>query len=235
MILKDDAFRTIVIAVRQGRIIFENIRKFVMYLLSGNASELLVVFLASLLGWPLPLLPLQILFLNIVNDVFPALALGIGPGSQDVMAQKPRHPDAPVLEKRHWWAIFAYGGLIMVPVIAAFRLAMGPMEMSEEKAVTVSFLTLAFARLWHIVNMRRTSSALIRNEITANIYVWAALVFCTCLLAGAVYLPGLSTALSLFGPGVAGWVLILSLSLVPLVVGQIVKAAMRYKSGPHDA
>jgi Ca2+-transporting ATPase len=225
MILKDDAFSSIVVAVQQGRIIFGNIRKFVLYLLSGNASEILVVFLASLLNWPLPILPLQILFLNIINDVFPALALGVGRGSEDIMTQPPRDPKEPVMTSGHWWAIFAYGVLIMAPVLVSFRLATTALNMSYEKAVTVSFLTLAFARLWHIFNMRSAKSGFVHNDVTTNRYVWAALVTCTVLLIAAVYLPGLSSVLKLLDLGLAGWMLVAALSIVPLVVGQMLMAA----------
>ncbi len=224
MILKDDAFLSIVVAVEQGRIIFGNIRRFVLYLLSGNASEILVVFLASLLNWPLPILPLQILFLNIINDVFPALALGVGKGSEDIMNKSPRDPQEPVLRRRDWWAIFGYGGLIMVPVTGAYWLAAGVLDASHEEAVTVSFLTLAFGRLWHIFNMRDTGSGLVYNEVTTNGYVWAALLFSSGLLVTSVYLPGLSGVLSLSGPGPSEWVVVALLSLVPPAVGQILKS-----------
>jgi Ca2+-transporting ATPase len=225
MILKDDAFSSVVVAVEQGRVIFNNIRKFVVYLLSGNASEILVVFVASLFNWPLPILPLQILFLNIINDVFPALALGVGEGSDDTMTKPPRAPQDPVLTARHWWAVFAYGVLIMLPVLASFWLATGVLNMSDGEAVTASFLTLAFARLWHIFNMRDAKSRLLHNEIVTNPYVWVALVFCSGLLAATAYVPGLSGVLSLSGPRATQWLLILALSLTPLVIGQVVKAA----------
>ncbi len=223
MILKDDAFASIVVAVEEGRVIFNNIRKFVVYLLSANASEILTVFVASLLNWPLPLLPLQILFLNVVNDAFPALALGVGRGGEGIMRQPPRNPREPILTKGRWWSIFGYGGLITAPVLASLWIATSVLGMDSTKAVTVSFLTLAFAQLWHVLNMRDRDSGLVRNEVTANPYVWAALAFCTLLLLGAVYLPGISTVLSLSGPGLTGWAVILAMSLVPLVIGQIIK------------
>ena len=160
MILKDDAFSSIVVAVEEGRGIFNNIRKFVVYLLSANASEILTVFVASLLNWPLPLLPLQILFLNIVNDAFPALALGVGRGGKGIMKQPPRNPKEPILTKGRWWSIFAYGGLITAPVLASLWIATSVLGMDATKAVTVSFLTLAFAQLWHVFNMRDPDSGL---------------------------------------------------------------------------
>ena len=224
MILKDDAFASIVVAIEQGRIIFNNIRKFVVYLLSGNSSQIMIVFIATLFDWELPILPLQILFLNIVNDVFPALALGVGGGSKDIMNHPPRDPSEPVMTSGHWWAIFAYGALITVPVLASFWIARTTLGMDATKAVTVSFLTLAFGRLWHIFNMRDPETGLVANEIVRNIYVWVALLFCTGLLLGAVYLPYISSVLTLSGPPAGAWAVIIGMSLVPLLVGQIVKA-----------
>ncbi|MEN6334998.1 MAG: cation-transporting P-type ATPase [Phycisphaerales bacterium] len=223
MILKDDAFSSIVVAVEEGRVIFGNIRKFVFYLLSANTSEILTVFVASLLNWPLPLLPLQILFLNIVTDSLPALALGVGRGGRGIMDQPPRNPKEPILTRGRWWSLFGYGGLITASVLGSFWIALAVLKVDPIETVTISFLTLAFAQLWHIFNMRDRGSGPIRNEITANPYVWAALAVCSLLLLGAVYLPGISTVLDLRGPGLAGWATILAMSLVPLIVGQIVK------------
>jgi len=224
MVLKDDAFRTIVVAVEQGRAIFDNIRKFILYLLSGNVAEIMVVGFALLAGAPLPILPLQILYLNMLSDVFPALALGLGKGDPSKMKRPPREPQEPVLTRGHWLAIGGYGLLISSMVLSAFALAFIWLEADEGMAVTVSFLTLAFARLWHTFNMRDRGSAFVRNEVTRNPFVWAALALCTVLLIVATYAPGLSLVLSLEPPGIDGWSLILGLSLAPFAVGQILKS-----------
>lgn len=223
MVLKDDAFATIVVAVEQGRIIFDNIRKFVLYLLSCNLSEVMIVFAASLIDRPLPILPLQILFLNLVTDVFPALALGVGKGSPGIMDRPPRPADEPVLPSRAWYAITGCGLLITISVMVAFEVALVSFGMSDQEAVTISFLTLAFAQLWNIFNMRAADSNVVRNEVTENPNVWAALGFCIVLLIAAVYVPGLSTVLGLKPPHPHGWTMILAASLLTLVVGQAVK------------
>ncbi len=233
MILKDDAFASIVVAVEEGRVIFNNIRKFVVYLLSANTSEIVTVFLATLLNWPLPILPLQILYLNIVSDTFPALALGVGRGGAGIMRRPPRDPQEPILPMNYWWSIFAYGVLITAPVLGSLWIALAVLHLDGTQAVTVSFLTLAFAQLWHIFNMRDADTGVVRNEITANPYVWAALAFCTLLLLGAVYLPGISTILDLAGPGLRGWITIGVMSLIPLAVGQIIKV-VRSRSPRSD-
>ena len=224
MILKDDAFSSIVAAVRHGRVIFNNIRRFVVYLMSCNLSEILVVGVASVAQMPLPLLPLQILFLNLVTDVFPALALGMGEGDPQVMKHPPRDPREPVLTKRHWQTIAGFGALITVSVLAAFGIALKVLHMDAREAVTVSFLVLAFAQLWHVFNMRSRGTSLLRNDVVRNPYVWGAVGLCVLLLLGAVYLPGLSDVLKLTHPGAMGWLVVIGFSLVPLVVGQLLKS-----------
>lgn len=223
MVLQDDAFSSIIAAVEQGRAIFNNIRKFTLYLLSGNVGEIIAVAAASLTQAPLPLLPLQILFLNAVNDVFPALALGVGAGNPTLMQRPPRDSQESILTKNHWWAIALYGLLIAVPILGAFALALIPLGMDEQTAVTISFLTLAFGRLWHVFNMRDAGSRLFRNEVTQNPYIWGALLICTGLLLSAVYLPGLNDALQTVHPGLKGWGLALGMSFIPLIVGQVWK------------
>ena len=223
MILKDDAFATILVAIQQGRAIFDNIRKFILFLLSGNVSEILIVGLALLVGAPLPILPLQILYLNMIGDVFPALALGVGRGDPSKMTRPARDPKEPILASRHWWAIAGYGMLIAGPVLTALALAIHWFGMETKQAVTVSFLSLAFARLWHVFNMRDVGTNLFSNDVTRNPFVWGALVLCTALLLGGVYLPGLSAALQTVHPARNGWLLILGTSLVPLAVGQVWK------------
>ncbi|MBN1991086.1 MAG: cation-translocating P-type ATPase [Anaerolineae bacterium] len=225
MVLKDDAFATIGVAVEQGRVIFDNIRKFVLFLLSCNISEIMTVALASFINAPLPILPLQILFLNLVTDVFPALALGVGEGDPHIMKRPPRDPQEPIMTRRHWAAIGGYGLLITVAVLGALALALNWLGMPVKQATTISFLTLALAQLWHVFNMRDHDSGLLRNEITRNAWVWGALVLCVALLLLAVYLPVLSGVLRVVDPGLNGWLLVLGMSVLPLVVGQILKLA----------
>lgn len=223
MVLQDDEFGTIVDAVEQGRAIYENIRKFVVYLLSCNISEVLVVSFATIAGAPLPLLPLQILFLNLVTDVFPALALGVGEGSPALMKEKPRPYDEPVLTRSHWMRIALHGLVIALTVLGAMAIAVFQLGFAAEKAVTISFCTLALAQIWHVFNMRRSMRQVLDNEITRNAWVWAAIVLCVTLVLAAVYLPVVSTVLRLGDPGISGWLVILSMSIVPLLAAPIVR------------
>jgi Ca2+-transporting ATPase len=223
MVLKDDAFSTIVVAIEQGRVIFNNIRKFVLYLLSCNVAEIMVVSLASLVNTPLPIRPLQILFLNLVTDVFPALALGVGEGDPGIMQRSPRDPDEPIMTRRHWLAVGGYGLMITLSVLGTLALAFTRLGMAKPQAVTVSFLTLAFAQLWHVFDMRDPGSDWMRNDVTCNVYVWGALALCVGLLLAAVYLPGLADILRVANPGGEGWALVMGMSLIPLVIGQVLK------------
>lgn len=223
VILKDDAFSTIIAAIKYGRVIFRNIRKFVIYLLSGNAGEILIVGIASLLNAPLPLLPTQILYLNFVADVFPALALGVGEGTNKVMERPPRNPQEPIMAKRHWMAIGGYGILIAITVLAAFFIALKKFGFPEEQATTIAFLTLAIARLWHVFNMRDFDSNIFINAVTKNKWVWRALGLCVILMLCAVYVPLLADVLYIVVPSTQQWVFIFGMSLIPLIVLQILK------------
>ncbi len=220
MVLRDDAFGSIVAAMRQGRIIFGNIRAFVLYLLSCNLSEILIVWIGAISGLPLPLLPLQILFLNLVTDVFPAFALGAGEGSGAVMRQPPRDPAEPVVTRRHWMRIAAYGGLITVATLTAFGIALGVFGHDPAAAVTVSFLTLAFAQLWHVFNMADPDAPTFDNEVTRNPWVWGSLALCIGLLLAALHVPVLADVLKLTPPSAQDWGLILGCSLMPLVLAR---------------
>jgi Ca2+-transporting ATPase len=186
MVLNDDAFSTIVVAIEQGRAIFDNIRKFVLYLLSCNISEIMVVSLASIVNVPLPIRPLQILFLNLVTDVFPALALGMGEGDPSIMERPPRDPDEPIMTRNHWLAMSGYGGVITASVLGAMALSLSWLGMAQARAVTISFLTLAFAQLWHVFNMRDHGSHPLRNDVVRNPYVWGALALCGAAPGGGL-------------------------------------------------
>jgi Ca2+-transporting ATPase len=219
-------------------VIYENIRKFVLYLFSCNIGEILIIGLTTIANAPLPLLPLQILFLNLVTDVFPALALGVGRGSPAVMTRKPRPAQEPLLTGRHWLLIGAYGVLMSLSVLGAMAVAVYGLGFGHQQAVSVSFCTLALAQLWHVFNMRDQRRDWIRNEISANGWVWAAIVLCVLLVVGAVYIPGLNTVLDIVSPGPAGWALIIGMSLIPLLLGPMARmgcSKLTQNSGPHEA
>src|SRR5690606_1457960 len=210
MVLKDDDFATVVKAVEEGRAIFRNIRAAVAYLLSCNLSEILVIGLAAALGFPLPLLPLQILFLNLVTDVFPALALGTTPADRGVLDRPPRDPREPILTSRHWRVVGAYALMLTVPVLAAYALALGPLGLTAGQAVTVAFVSLALAQVFHVLNMRdvrRRAAAGARpahDPLPRNPWVWAAVAACCAMVAAVAYVPPLKDALSVEALSAAG-------------------------------
>jgi Ca2+-transporting ATPase len=222
MVLQDDEFGTIVEAVAQGRAIYANLRKFVVYLLSCNISEIMVIGLATVAGAPLPLLPLQILFLNLVTDVFPALALGVGRGPGQLMRQPPRPASEQILERRHWLRILSHGAVLAASVLAAMAAALLGLGLAREQAVTVSFLTLALAQLWHVFNMREAGTRLLRNEITGNAWIWGAIAICLVLLGTALWFEPLRAVLRLAHPGLPGYGLALAFSAAPLLLGPLV-------------
>ncbi|MDH5619253.1 MAG: cation-transporting P-type ATPase [Gammaproteobacteria bacterium] len=235
MVLQDDDFNTIVGAIEQGRAIFENIRKFAVYLLSCNISEVLIVSLAIVAGAPLPLLPLQILFLNLVTDVFPALALGVGSGRTSLMTKKPRPSGERILMRRHWVEIGLYGAVMACIVLAAMAISLTVLGFDYLKSMTVAFCTLAFAQLWHVFNMRGNLRQLVNNEITRNKWIWMALMLCVVLVLAAVYLPVLRDIMKLSDPGMAGWLLITTASLVPLAASPAVRfVSTRLRSKGSD-
>lgn len=224
MVLTDDAFSTIVAAVREGRVIFDNIRAFVVYLLSCNLSEVLVIGLAATLGYPLPLLPLQILFINLITDVLPALALGNGDGDAGVMTRPPRAPDEPVLAGRHWRTVAGYAALMTASVLGAFVVALEVLEFSEKQAVTVSFSALALAQVWHVFNMREPGTGLFRNAVTRNRLVWVATAICSATVLLVNALQPLRGILSLETLPAVGWTLVATAALLPALLGQLGKA-----------
>lgn len=221
MVLLDDDFHTIARAIGQGRVIFGNIRKFVIYLMSCNVSELLTIGLASFSGAPLPLLPLQILYLNLVTDVFPAFALGAGEGEKNVMHRPPRAPDEPLLDARHWRGIALGAAYITFATLIAFGLSLTVFALDPGAAVTLSFLTLALAQLWHVFNMRGADSHWLNNEVTRNRFVWGAVVVCLVLIFAPIYIPPAAQLLSLTPPPIPALATAVTLSIFPLLLGQL--------------
>ena len=235
MVLRDDKFATIITAMRQGRVIFDNIRKFVVYLMSCNVSEVLVVGLAVGAGLPTPLLPLQILFLNLVTDVFPAFALGLGKGDENVMHKPPRDPAEAIMDRPRWVLTGVLGAAITLATLGAFLLALTWLQLDTGAAVTVAFLTLALAQLWNVFNMRDPDAGLISNDVTRNVYVWGALALCLGLVGLACWLPSLADLLGLPDPGLHGLALSAAASLVPLLLGQIWLALARPGSASEES
>jgi Ca2+-transporting ATPase len=220
MILTDDKFSSIVLAVQQGRNIFANIRKFIVYLLSCNIAEVLIVALASILNFDLFITPLQILYLNLITDVFPALALGVGRGDASVMHKPPRSADESIITGIHWVQVGIYGILITIITLAAFGLTRGILNYSIERSVTISYLTLAFSQLFHVLNMRSRNTNLFKNEVTTNLWIWLAIGFSGAILIIPIYIEFLADLLTLQHPGLIGYGIIFGIGIIPVIIIQ---------------
>lgn len=221
IILEDDAFESIVAAIREGRTVFENIHRFVVYLLSGNLGEILAVTAAALAGTALPLLPLQILFINLISDVFPAAALGVVPGDDTALQRPPRDPDTPILDRRRWTETVLWAVLIGGMTLATFAYALGPAGLETEAAVTVSFIAFVLARMVHVFNMRSPGTGVFSNRVLRSAAVWGSLVVSGALLLLGIYVPPVADALGVVPPTAAMWTMSIVGSLAVLVVGQV--------------
>ena len=230
MVITDDNFASIVGAVEQGRIIYGNILRFLHYLLSCNLSEILTVFLALMIGWPLPLVALQILWLNLVTDIFPAFALALEPSAPDMMKRPPRDPRESLLTPRFVGLIAWQGLLLTGATLLAFDVGMRWHGIDGEglrRATTMAFMTLALAQVFHAFNARSQIRSAFTSRLFGNIWLWAAVVACLILQAAAVYVPLLQQVLHTVPPTVSDWRAIAACSLMPVAVVEFVKVIQR--------
>ncbi len=222
MVLQDDRFQTIGAAVEEGRVIFDNIRKFVFYLFSCNLAEVLVILGATLLGLPQPLLPLQILWLNLVTDTFPALSLAVEPGGKNVMQRPPFEPGSAILSAAFIRLISLYALLITGVTLSAFAWSVDDATTGPEHAMTIAFMTLALAQIFHLGNARDTEPVLAWRRATANRWALAAIALALGLQLFAVYFPPLAGVLGVVPLAARDWLVIVPLALLPAFVGQAV-------------
>lgn len=232
IVLKDDSFVSITQAVSHGREIFQNIQKFVTYLVSCNLSEILLVTTIGFIAPASTLLPLQILFLNMVTDVFPALALGLGKGDKSVMERPPRDSNDLIVSNKNWVTIFLYATAMTIAVIAAVMYCKQVISADNKIANNIAFITLAFAQLFHVFNMASARSNLLVNEITKNKFVWIAILICTALMVLVYIIPQMRSALGLEVLPAKIWLISILAGLIPLVLVQGYKIILgRKKSG----
>ncbi len=219
MILTDDNFATIIKSVLNGRNVYENIKNAIKFLLSGNFAAIIVVVYASLMALPAPFTAVQLLFINLITDSLPALAISMEPANPALIHEKPRPRDESVLTKDTLMQIGLQGLLISIVTAIAFYMGM---ENGVVAASTMAFATLCLARLWHGFNSRGKQS-IFKLGLTTNLYTIGAFVIGAVLLMGILLLPIFEKSFgiaALAGPKI-GWIWVLA--LLPTVVIQIVK------------
>jgi Ca2+-transporting ATPase len=214
LVLLDDNFATIKAAIKEGRNIYENIRKFIRYLLASNVGEILVMLFAMLLALPLPLVPIQILWVNLVTDGLPAMALGLDQAEGDVMKRAPRNPREGVFARGLAWKIVSRGFLIGGVTLAAFMIIYANQPDNLMYAQTVAFATLVMAQLIHVFDCRSDRSIFHRNPFE-NIYLVFAVISSIILMLIVIYYPPLQPVFHTTAIMFRDWLLILGLSAIP--------------------
>ena len=229
VVLQDDRFETVGAAVEEGRVIFDNIRKFVFYLFSCNVAEVFVILGASVTGLPQPLLPLQILWLNLITDTFPALSLAAEPGEPGVMTRPPYDPQKAIMSAAFLRRIAFYGALITVVTLAAFVIALRGAGADLPTGITIAFMTLALAQTFHLVNARGGGPALGWRRIVSNRWALAAALLTVALQFLAVYFAPLARILGVVPLAARDWLIVLPLALLPAVIGQGIALAKAHR------
>jgi Ca2+-transporting ATPase len=177
--------------------IYEHIRQFVVYLLSCNLAEIISVGMAAVLNFPSPLLPLQILFLNLVTDVFPALALGMGKGEKDIMQIHPRKPDEPLMTPKLWTTTVVLGLSITIAVLGLIAYTYLILKLSSAEINNMAFYTLIIAQLLNVFSIPRNSVSFLKNEVTSNPWIWGAIALSVIITFLAYSIPAMANTLSL--------------------------------------
>lgn len=237
MVLTDDNFTTIVHAIKEGRNIYLNIRKAVTFLLSCNLGEVIAVLVSILFSWPIPLLATQILWVNLVTDTLPAIALGVDPGEEDVMKKKPRDPKESFFAKGTGSRAILGGVLIGTLTLVAFYwglsekgYSLGSSNISEDAmtyARTMAFTVLACSQLFYSISMRNATKSIFQVGLFTNKHLLGAVIIGLILQFGVISIPFLATAFKVQSLSLVDWGLVIGLGLVPLIVNEIIKLILR--------
>lgn len=240
MILTDDNFTTIVRAVEEGRNIYNNIKKAVVFLLSCNLGEVITILISILFNWPVPLLPTQILWINLVTDSLPAIALGVDPGDKDVMKHKPRDPKSSFFAEGAGFRAVLGGVLIGILTLFAFYFGLREKgfnllatNISEEAltyARTMAFVVLAASQLFYSLSMRNFEKSILQIGVFSNKYLIAAIIIGFALQLGVISLPFLADAFKVQMLSANDWGLVILLALIPLLLNEIIKLFLRLKN-----
>lgn len=242
VVLTDDNFSTITAAIEEGRNIYKNIKKSILFLLSCNLGEIITLFIGILMGWPAPLTAIHILWVNLITDTFPAISLGVDPEDPDVMKEKPRAASEKIFVKEDVSFIMWNGLLIGLLTLFAFMeglkmytdstslITMDLQNISSEAVIhaqTLAFLTLSIAQLFHAFNLRSRRKSIFRAGIFKNRFLVGAVILGLFLQVALVYVPFLKDWFHLHSIGWQEWFFVLGLSVVPIVLNELVKVIKR--------
>jgi Ca2+-transporting ATPase len=235
MVLTDDNYVSIVSAIEQGRIIYSNIRKFVYFLLSCNLAEIAIIFIGTLLGWPSPLTAIQLLWLNLLSDGAPALALGLEKGEPDIMEQPPRPPQEPVINRDMLAGVFVQSVAITGTVLLAYwrgltfyadKYGADPTQTAESMAF--AFVTLVLSELFRAYTARSERYPLLKLGVFSNKWMQYAVGFSVLLLLVVVYVPFLQPIFNTVPLNLEEWALMLPLILIPSLAAELQKSVTRW-------
>jgi Ca2+-transporting ATPase len=233
MVLTDDNYASIVSAVEQGRIIYSNIRKFVFFLLSCNVAEIMVIFLGTLFGSGAPLNAIQLLWLNLLTDGAPALALGLEKGDPDIMERPPRPVREPIINRLMTIGISVQTVAITGAVLAAFYIGRMWEPGNSLLAGTMAFVTLSASELMRAYTARSERASLFRIGVFSNKVMQYAVVVSLLLLLAVVYVPFLQPIFRTVPLGTREWTVILPLLLVPSAAAEVTKLVIRGEEQPR--
>ncbi|WP_437193580.1 cation-translocating P-type ATPase [Planctomicrobium sp. SH527] len=224
IVLADDNFATIVSAVEEGRVVYDNIVKAVVYLLSANLSEVVLLLFAILLGLPLPLLTIHLLWINLVTDGFPALALGFEPPERNLMRRTPRHRSEKLLTPGILWGILSAGLLMAVTCLCLFQFELGSTpEANEDKARTTVFFVLSVTQLFYVCGLRSFSTPLFQTGMLSNWRLTAAVTVGVLMQISLLYVPPLQKIFHLVPLSISELILCLTVSTIPLIAVEVWK------------
>lgn len=239
MILTDDNFTTIVAAIEEGRTIYNNIRKTVIFLLSCNFGEILAIFLPIIFFWPVPLLPTQILWINLITDTLPAIALGIDPGDKAVMENKPRDPKESFFAGGAAYQAIIGGVLIGILTLLAFAFGLGNYgysltdkgisQQAQAYAETMAFVVLAVSQLFYSLSLRSSRKSILKKGIFSNLYLIGAIAAGCLLQLAVISIPFLAAAFQVRFLSLRDWLIVIGFSLVPLIINELIKKLLNRK------
>ena len=240
MILTDDNFTTIVHAIEEGRNIYNNIKKTIMFLLSCNLGEVLCVFFATVFGWAMPLVPTQLLWVNLITDTLPAISLGMDPGDKDVMNRKPRDPKESFFAEGAGMRAIVGGVLIGMLTLVAFYLGIihsGDVPIKEAKdgteivtyGRTMAFIVLTFSQLFYSLSMRNSKKTIFEVGFFGNMFLIISIIISIILQVLLISIPPIAEMFKVTALDPSHWGIVIGLSLIPFAINEIIKVVTRGK------